>query len=859
MIIEDDFISPYLAGVLIGFRENTAKIKKNRDLMIDNFGVTESKLIKRSRINEFLENHTSLAELRDIVISITGTKANSFTTKYKNVFKTLKITPIYFSNKLNCIYLKNKDYEKAIEYFKKLAKHPESKLFYKMEILPILGIVEKNNRLEKLIGEYGLEPYIQSGPIQFYHESVLQKLKMIQTREISEFSQKYISVREVAAILNVPTSTVYGWISRNEIKVVTPPLITKIRNNEYSGRSSFIPKDVAKEYLSEVEFKRNLKELFIEYNVDWDAFKTYEKLIELYGYNFTSRAKMTDHYWSLFVKTKIKSTQKNDLKGFVHQLVLITGYLAEMVNASSKELFNFSSEEINKSLLSESVPYTYKEKYYAFINAIHQEVIKVDAPKIFDMEKIRSPKKERKKNHVPKEKVIYKPEVFVELIKYCSNEIEYHKKIAIKDARLYGQSEYTAFSNMWLYVILHLTNTWRHSDVVDFPRLEGLYQGKTLDWLENYDLTNDEAEIIVAYYENHSYFHSKNNKPRYFILSKDLKIPFATAVLICEFIHREFRNPILGTDGGFRSCLIDFGNFSNHPSATTHKTFFNNFKYNIQFENRKMNWTVTTLAADVIRKLTGRNPLEIAKFLRNHSDEEITNIYIQLPQEYINFIAKQLFDLGSFGYIYDAMAQIMFDDTRTPLDFTGALAIKEAFGDPEIIEGISKYLSALSKDQDFVINVLKETTTEEVAERMTYLKGGLMPSKKMEYQCLVGVSNCSYRERDCDICHLSIPNRLAVCKIGLDIHETIDEISRNYIQTPHEAEKLRLAIKFYRQREFLLTAISKFGRDVVNQLVPNGLDAINNKLDMMPETKDLVPKVYKEFLKEEGIGIGTST
>ena len=74
-----------------------------------------------------------------------------------------------------------------------------------------------------------------------------------------------------------------------------------------------------------------------------------------------------------------------------------------------------------------------------------------------------------------------------------------------------NSKEYAYYANMWLYVLLHLTNSWRHSDVVDFPRLEmDMYSDKDLDWLLNNPLSEKDARIITAYYENKVYIHNKN-------------------------------------------------------------------------------------------------------------------------------------------------------------------------------------------------------------------------------------------------------------------------------------------------------------------------------------------------------------
>ncbi|WP_375089161.1 hypothetical protein ACDZ29_25580 [Peribacillus sp. RS7] len=854
------FLTPSEAAVLVGFNKSSAKGKKYQDLMVDFFGCNFEREILERDVSFFLENHFSLSILRDKVMEITPIKEQSFSTVYKSVFSFLDIQPVYFSNKLDCIYLKGEDYKKCLRYYKKISNHSDSKLFYKYEISRILKI--KDNKIDDILKEHEIQPYIKTERRSLYSESDLEKLKSIQANEIQKFNKHYISIEEVALNLNCKNQTVVNWLHSNDIKSIFPPSIVKIKIGEkdYTGTKKYIPIEIAERYIRVVEFREMLEGTFIKYDVEIDALLTFKQLMVLYGYSFSSSAQITEKYWTSFVKRKILETEVRDLKGFVHQFVLATGFLVNIINSADKELFNFSTKEINLSLLNDAVPYKYKEKFYSFIKDIQEELIRRGSLKIFDIYNLRSPRMERKINNIPKMKVIYKPEVFVSLIKYCSETKYYimHKKKALKDAKLFGKSEYREYANMWLYVIIQLNNSWRHADVIDFPRLEGMYQDKNLDWLEHYEITQEDAEIIVAYYESQSYLHSKNNMPRYFIMSDDLKISFATAVLICELLRREYDTQIHIADEVNKSLnnLIKFEKSGNIPSPVTHNNFFSNFEYKLKFENRKINWTLTTLATDVISKLSGRNPMEIAKFLRNHSDEEITNIYVQLPQEYVDYIAKQLFNLGSFGYIYDTMSQILFEGATKLHDFSGAMVMKNTFGSPEIIENLSKKLVAMDKSRDLVIEILKQTPKEEIQEKINLIDAGVMPSKNVEFQCLIGISNCPYPKVDCFYCTLSIPNRLAICKVGIDIHQTLDEIIENYEKTPYEAEKVRLAGKFFLQRTLLNSAINKFGRSSINQLIPGGLNAINQKLAIAPKSRDKVSDGLINRMKKEGMYLG---
>ncbi|MBT2605582.1 hypothetical protein J7E55_21610 [Bacillus sp. ISL-53] len=837
----ENYITTFQAAKIIGFSYAGSLPSVLEQTLLDNFS-GESGLISKENVKEFLKNHISVIQLRDEVVEKCNIKVHSFETKYREMLEKIGVKLIFLSNRANYIYLSKDDYEKALEYYLKLSKHPDSNIFTKQEIIEILELSSDRKSMDEVLNTYNIEPYIQTGKGAFYHRNQVNELLEHQKKAVERMND-YISIDELTNGLGYNKSSVLAWLKRQEIKSIMPPFITK---NKYKGSKKYILIKFANQYYEEVGFRQKLDETFEYYNVDFDPYITYKEVLKLYAYQFANFAPKTSEYWDMFAKEKLYESERRELRSFVHQFALLTGFIMNIVNHAGKELFLFSTKELNLSLLTDTVPYNYKIQYYSFINKIHQGIINSGGDSVFDMMNLRSPKKERKEKHLAKEKEIYKPEVFVDLLKYTAD-VEFHFRKAIHDAKKWSSKEYTYYANMWLYIVIQLTNAWRHSDVVDFPRFKDMYKDKDLDWLLKNPLSKEDARVITAYFENKVYIHHKNQQSRYLIVSEDLQKSFATAVLICEFIQREKNDA--------NDKLFDFGNLYYQPSDSTHKAFFEEFSYkNLKIENRKMNWTVITLATDVISKITGRNPLEIAKFLRNHSTDEMTNIYIQLPQEYVDYISKQLFDLGSFGYIFDGMSQILLNEAPKPIQNENALMIKNSFGDVSVVEGISKHFNMLKKEKDYVLNQLKSIQKEEIKQNMDYLQFGLMPSKKEGYQCLVGgATNCPHKAMDCRNCSLNVPNRFALCSFSYDIEKAFDEVEQGFLETDLEAEKIRLSNKLFTQLSFLRTAIDRFGRDVVDQFIPGGLDRINKRLRQIPKTLSYVSAGVKNWLIEEGV------
>lgn len=844
---DTELITPIVASKRFGFNYKSLPLKLRKSLLF-HFS-DDGKYINLDKLNNFFANHKSIIELQTEVVNLTGVKPWSFNSRVKEILENIGVEITIIVQKLECYFITNVGYEKALEFYKAFTKHPTRNLFTREEISKELQLPNTPSIMEAILAEYGIVAYIKTNRAQYFHRDQIEKLKEIQKTEIDCMVTNYISINEITSKLGYNKSTVLTWIYNNEIESIDPPLITKIKNGkvDFKGRSKYIPVDDGNKYFQEVELRKQFDELISLYNPTLDAVETYKQLLIFYDKQFNEFGRLTDKYWDRFAYKKINETRNKDISGFVHSYALQKGFLIDVINASNKEIFQLTTKEINFSLLSESVPYTYATTYYAFIRSLHEGVVAEGGESPFQMDKLRSPKKDKKQNKSEKIKEIYDPEVYIDLLNYASD-LEVHLNKAFDDSKVQGTSNYRFYANMWLYIILNLTNSWRHGDIIEFPRLElEMYIDKDLDWLLNNPISKEDAKVIKAYYENKLYIHNKTVETRYLIVNDQLTLPFANAVLICEFIQRKTND--------FSPFVFDFGNKQNKPSLIVEKNYLKSFKHKrFKLENRKMNWTVITLATNVISKITGRNSLEISKALRNHSTSEITNIYIQLPEKYIEFLATQLFELGSFGYIYDGMAKLLLEEDPKMVQTENALLIKNTFSSPQLIESISYHLNTLNKERNHVLNVLKNQSKDEILEKMDLIKFGLLPAKKDGFQCLLGEArNCPKKTNDCDKCIFSIPSRFALNSLALDLNKVIEDMEQGFLQTIHEAEKVRLANVLFTQLQFLKIAIDKFGRSVVDQFIPEGLSKVNERLSKLPSTKALVSIEVKEWLTEEEI------
>ncbi|CRG01696.1 Uncharacterised protein [Streptococcus pneumoniae] len=253
-----------------------------------------------------------------------------------------------------------------------------------------------------------------------------------------------------------------------------------------------------------------------------------------------------------------------------------------------------------------------------------------------------------------------------------------------------------------------------------------------------------------------------------------------------------------------------------------------------------MNRTLISYVYSVIQKTTNRNPLEITKFIRSHSDKETTNIYIDIPQEQMDFITKQLFDLGHFGYAYDALSELILQEPINNKEEKNqtSLTLKEVFGDVYHIEQMARYLNRLNNEQNIVYKVIKGLSLEERKDIYDSIKLGQQPSKKEYFQCLY--QTCKFPNRDCEKCQFAIPNFYALSQLEEELQLTVNDFKEQFNTTTKKGEKIRLSNLLYNYLYLIEAAVKKFGKDEVSSFFKNGLEGFKNDLSSIPNIKEYV-------------------
>ncbi|MBD8135083.1 hypothetical protein IFR10_05960 [Bacillus sp. CFBP 13597] len=559
-----------------------------------------------------------------------------------------------------------------------------------------------------------------------------------------------------------------------------------------------------------------------------------QQLLEIDNVYFSKEASLTQDLWFQFVNWKLKKmnvsnkTLLTKIGTYRYSTKILTKFTRQ------KELHEFSEAELNLSLFNNNVPKSYQQLIYAFLIHISQMVELKSGKKLFDLSKINFTYSKNVKTKVNNEKEIYSIDEYLTLYNYVKD-YERHKKFAIDDVKtaLNNKKDYKKYDSTWLYVLLHMNNGWRNGTVVEFKRFNfPLFDSlnlNSIESLEKLQLTYNEAEQIIKYYQMQWFEHNKTKAKAEFYCSSELTMAMAYAILICEFrcrmmhLHDE-------------ENLINFYNKHNKITPGSHNAFFKSFHEEFKFESRKMNRTVLTYTSSIIESTLKGDPIKIAQHLRGHTTMETTNSYIVLSQEHLDFITKQLFDTGYFGYVYNQLNKLLIGEPpKNKIEQTNtSMELRELLGDVAKLEDTTTFLMYLSQQREDLGKYLGEISKEELKSRLSLINLGLSPARDETYQCLF--ANCIATNIECNKCPFSIPHFYSLSVISkrliriLRSYQSI--IGNKEIPIGEKTKLYNLMVIDYTN---LLEAKQKFGAEIIEMFIDNELNELIEVLHALPE------------------------
>jgi hypothetical protein len=779
LVVERKELYEYYSSNYITHKEACEKFNINRipKSDIDNYNIVIEPLPSLIKYGRFLKTHVIISKksFEDYISVITNQQHLIEKIRIKNEKKVKKVKKE--------IKLSEKD---------KLREKLKMNYFTFKETKELLNLSKEI--LNRLMQEEGIPPTLL-GNNKYYEKEIIMSLVKKQKMLYEKFIKEYIYLKDVWA-LKISTHVAMNFSQIN--------IPTIIRKEKFKNMKIVYPLIEVDEYLA----KKNRLELQKKFlNESPEPFSAFSKLIKEFKVEFTENSQITKKYWISYVQQTLNKTKgnKQSVNKRIVRFVNITQLLVDITK--TKELFSNSSNELNLLIFNENIYQGYRIDLFTFLNSINNLL----PYSIIDISKINNPNEEKRAKETSNAKDVYTPTEFIDLLNYVIK-VDFHKLRAIKDIYnlINKRNIYKKYDSTWLYILLHMNNGWRSSDFTSkIPRIEIPSYIKELKDFEELKLNLEDAKNIVNQLISklQSTIHSKNQKSAHFFCSDEILYPLANAIILCE-LRTRLINPT-------SSFLIDFMNERNDMNKGANDYFFNNFDDGFKFGSLKMNRTFIGLMTDVIKKKTNRNPLEITKFIRNHSDMDTTNTYINIPQEHLDFITRQLFDTGYFGYTYDLFSTLLNNNKLEHIQKNEQnTLIKNIFGDIYKIENLASYLNLIEKGQHDVSAYLNELSIEELQEKLNLLNLGQLPAKEAYYQCIFG--SCIFLERECNKCPFAVPHLYVLTTLGERMVKRVYEYQEIINNCDFPGEKTWIANLLIKDLLLLKEAKQKFGEDILS-------------------------------------------
>ncbi|MCM3388157.1 hypothetical protein [Ureibacillus chungkukjangi] len=744
-------------------------------------------LINKSDVYRFLEDHVSLNDL-------TETHNLSYSIVVR-LAKEYGIENITFSQSRNHQFYRKRKIENIIKKYLNIDNY-----YSKQQVIKLLNLTVST--YYKLLDEENLKPVITNKMVAYFDKDKIHDLKVRQL----EYREKYYSNREIRKMFG----TFYYKHQMREFILKGNTLIRTAFDDALSVENFYLKEPVNQIY-KEYILRKQISQ--IDYSDPVEAFKRYQVILEI---NFSENILYTKQQWYNFCVDKLQLTTGSikTTTRMVSEFVKCTSHLVSITQ--EKELYELTANSINLKLFNINKVTVSQQRYLHTFLKEYYAVLKMNNKPVFRFDWITNPYNYSSEQI---EKGIYDFAEYQELFNYVNN-VELHKMKAISDVSNVNDREYSNYSSSWLYVLVHMNNAWRHSDVIhNIPRinLEELHDLNFDEkWFIDNNLSDSQANLVVNQIIRKDIKVSKTQATSHFFCSDDLRVSFATAAILCEIRTRKIEMGLLSNSKEKKiNHIINFSNKNQVFNEIKHREFFAEF-YDTEFvfRSRKMNRSLLSyLYVLLVKKGKSSAALEIAQRLRSHEDFETTNIYIDIPQVEIDHLSRQLFQRKEFGFIPNLIAEVIFGELTNREQRTSEIEVlSNKLGDVLKIEATSGYVNSITADKKLVANRILSMGFEEATNFLFSIQNNLLPSKEEHYQCLYSEDGCKKRGLSCKNCPFSIPNFYALSSLTSSIEELIINFKEDFENSALSAEKKRISNILSFQLDLLDEAIDKFGK-----------------------------------------------
>lgn len=765
--------------------------------------------------NDFLSNHISLTDAYDI---LGETRVSSL--------ERVKV-PAYAKKSVERVMVRKIDFERL-----------KNEVFHKVEgieknkAMEILNLSSRN--FYKTTQLFDIKSEIEKSTGKAYYKE--SDIKFI-LKQREEFGKRYITFDTV--------KSEYGSTVACKIRGFKAPALIYTRDLKQRVVTIYDRVD-AEKIASEISEAKLFHNIIGETNYDTFLLKL-DMIEEL---SFLNNSVYTKNKWFEYVYGVLSTStaSKISMQYKISGLINSSRALDRMLQTYKvKEIYQLTPKLINPIITGST--YSVSIAISQFCISVFKDVkIKLEESnricKGYSVSDLASPYDKRNFNEMVElgEIEIYSFEEYKSLFNFLID-IDYHVDKILKGDFYKHKDGMTqmVYPSIWLYLILHLNNAWRHGDVSTFPRIEiadlicewGI---DSVEWFKDNKISLNQARILTSRVIQKEFLISKTQMSGHFFCSDNLSPAFATVVIILELYLND-----MGVYSGdsINEPLMYFDSKEEAPSNYTIDKFFEGSKLDkFIFKSRKMNKTIMSFVFSLTSKTKNANRvLEIVRQLRGQEEDSSAVLnYVKFDIEEIEFLTELLFRRGEFGYITEkllditGMSLIGMDEKSIAIE-----SVNNMFGDYEKVEAVTRFVGKFNSDKNRILKILKDLTLDEALDILIDIYCEKLPSKEKDIQCLVSKTGCVNPKSKCKDCAYHIPSLYALNSILSSLREDVMQ----YFNEKNIGKKMKLTALINRKIEIMDEAVSKYGEEVVFNYLQFSRDDFLKLYNNIPDTEDL--------------------
>jgi hypothetical protein len=685
------------------------------------------------------------------------------------------------------LFLPKNQFENMVKYIKKNNLHL-SENYIKSHYVDTVEASKMLNLVEGSVRSYCNKGFFE-GSLKYKDKWMIPKNTLQNYKENKPDFSNCITPSELGSQIGHSKQYILIRVHNGEIKAI------------WKDKKCYIPLDEAENYL------KKYNEMVAEYT-------KLSALNDLKEYLDDLKSTLPEESHNLF---KNWSTQKISDSG-ARALTLKTYYrncrrLYEylLTKCNNEELFNFDDKKLESIVKDQNLSKPLKKEFIHLNKyVLAKKGIVKSSTLILD---------ERGKEKKDKEKEIYIPEIYDEYYRYVQK-VDIHIKNAIED-------QY--YSNMWVYVIMHLTNIWRGNDIImEMPEVAiEVIDVTSFDYFIENTLSVTQIQIIIndMYQNLEGSLANKNKKELRFYVDPTLENCFATALVIAEIHRRKYKGKqkhkslllatlVTGLKGQF---LLTSGN-------KHHLKFFGEQKHLMNFKSLMMNRSTALYLFHHILEEDGKDSdqaLDMVKNARSHKKSETTAIYVESKNKdgSINRVSLNLFRRGHFGWLYNAIVKMASQDYKNHNleERTQLISENRQTQSPLQVEKWSAFLLEHSRNMnESIIQKLMRMSKNELLYLLYKIFRGEMPSKEREGQCFT-YPECQFKARKtCFGCSNFIPQQMILVEVANELRNRVKKLKDSHM---FEAIQVRESIYINNLLSIISEARKELGKAKVRSFI----------------------------------------